>query len=131
MKNAFNVFTLGILFLASSGTARADESFLDAIDRMDSAVARIDFESERCASEGDVVVGLIRGLDPRRFSAVEIRDGASETIEVLFESRHDLRKELTQLYGEQKLQPECARIARKVIRHLRGVEDYVGSVASL
>ncbi len=111
--------------------ARADESFLDAIDRLDSAVARIDFESEQCAGGGDVVVGLIRGLDPKRFSATEIRDGASEAIEVLFESRHDLRKELSKLYGEQKIQPECARVARKVIRNLRGVEDYVGSVASL
>ena len=131
MKSNFNFFCLGMVLLGASNAAIAGEGFLQAIERIEDAAARIHMDSQRCEQDGSAVVELIRHLDPMQFPVSEIRAGAPEAIRMLFEVRNDVREEMGVYDSRGTLLPACIPVFRKGFRYLRGVEDFIGSIRAL
>ncbi|MBU6154254.1 MAG: hypothetical protein KGP28_08115 [Bdellovibrionales bacterium] len=131
MKFILNGIRLGIVLVLASNTAFAAGGFLSAIERIEDAAARIHMDSLKCEQDANAVVDLVRHLDPLQFPIFEIREGAPAAISALFEVRNDLKEEMQELYSAGALSAACAPAIRKVFRHVRGVEDFIGSIRAL
>jgi hypothetical protein len=131
MKTSVNFFHWFGFLVVIPGIAFAEGDFLKSIDAIEREVSRLHLDRDRCAGEGAAVVSRVRSLDPHRFDLEEIKSSASDAVELLFDARLMIHDDLSDLHREGSLVPECVRVARRVIRHLRGVEDYIGSLASM
>jgi hypothetical protein len=85
---------------------------------------------ERCEEGFASIARQIRGLRPELFDRSEVVLHGKSILEKTFKTRLALRADLKRLHESGVYTEKCSLQARSLMRHLRGVEDFIGSIAS-
>jgi hypothetical protein len=83
-----------------------------------------------CVSVLDRISKTIDTISPGQFSKDEIEKNAVTVIPILFDYRMKLLDEARPILMAGESARECSKYLRRALRHIRGVEDYIGFVGA-
>ncbi len=101
---------------------------MSSLQGLTSAFTQNPISASDCVVRLDAVIEAVKGLNPRRFAKDDVAAHAEEALRFLFASRVDLHEQMKSLSANRQLSETCAIRIRRAFRHLRGVEDFVGSI---
>ena len=98
------------------------------LSQINTAIKENAISASDCPNQLNSLTGYIHSLDPSQMKTHSWGGKSERLIQELFQSRIRIREELKSLSEQRALSFECVKAARAALRHLRGIEDYLGMV---
>lgn len=101
---------------------------LDSLETLSDSFTQNPISSQDCVPRLGRTIEEIKKLNPRQFSKRDVSVNSEEALRFLFTSRIRLHEQLRSLDSSHQLHEDCAVTIRRAFRHIRGIEDFIGTV---
>ena len=87
-----------------------------------------DLDAKSCVRDFDEITKEIQALKPKKFQLFDIQKSAPAIVTELFRLRMALLDRIRPVLSKGPSSEACALSLRRALRHIRGIEDYMGAV---